>query len=135
MSDIERLEERLAELRTERTTLVATRTKEDVRTLAEAWLAAACSRARGITAGFVLNGHAGPAEVQAVLGEFLLESPALVDFIAAKVEATTELTNRQRDSRRRKLDDAIGVVEAELREAAKAAAIAAVEAKYAGEAA
>jgi hypothetical protein len=34
------------------------------------------SRATGSTQGYVLNGHVGPAEVQAVLGEFLLESGA-----------------------------------------------------------
>ena len=43
------------------------------RTVAESWLAAALARTNGSTKGYVLNGHVGPAEVQAVLSEYLLE--------------------------------------------------------------
>jgi hypothetical protein len=121
---------RLEELRRERAEVAGTRTKEEVRGLAETWLAAACSRTNG-TAGFVLNQHAGPAEVQAVLAEFLLESPALVDFISAKVEATTELTNRERAGSLKRLDAAIGKVEQEQLRHAKAAALAEVEQRFA----
>jgi hypothetical protein len=100
--------------------------------LSEAWLAAACSRANGTAAGFVLNQHAGPAEVQAVLAEFLLESPALVDFLTAKVEATTELTSRDRAARLKKLDGEIAKLESEQLRHAKAAAIAEVEERFGG---
>jgi hypothetical protein len=96
-ASLEHLEGKLAGLQSERDTLAASRTREDVRALVESWLSAACARHNGM-AGLVLNGHANPAEVQAVISEFLLDSPALFDFIVKKVEATTELTNRQRDS-------------------------------------
>jgi len=36
------------------------------------------------TAGLVLNGHARQEQAHAVLAEFLLESPALVDFIVKR---------------------------------------------------
>jgi hypothetical protein len=110
--------------------VAGTRTKEDVRGLAENWLASACSRANGTAAGLVLNQHAGPAEVQAVLAEFLLESPALVDFISAKVEATTELTDRERAGRLKKLDEEIAKLEREQLRHAKAAALAEVEQRF-----
>jgi hypothetical protein len=125
----------LEQLRAERNTLAATRTREDVRKLAEDWLAAACARTNGTAAGFVLNGHASPGEVQAVLSEYLLDSPALLDFITASVEATTELSDRQKKQRLAKLDAEIAKLTEVVREAAKAEAIAAVERQYAGEAA
>jgi hypothetical protein len=134
MSDLEQLTARLAELENERDALTSARTKEDVRALAESWLAAACARMNG-TPGLVLNGHANPDQVHAVLAEFLLDSPALLDFIVRKVEATTELTNRQRDSRLRKLGQQIDAATAELREARKQAALAELEREFAGEAA
>jgi hypothetical protein len=81
----EPLTTKLAELQAERDTLAATRTKEDVRALAESWLAAACTRMNG-TAGLVLNGHANPEQAMAVVAEFVLDSPALLDSIVSKVE-------------------------------------------------
>jgi hypothetical protein len=127
---LDQLAARLAELRDMRDTLTNTRSKEDVRALAESWLASAGGRANGTAVGFVLNQRAGPAEVQAVLAEFLLESPALVDFLSAKVEATTDLTSRQRDAKVKKLDEEIGKLQAEQRRHAKAAALAEVEAQF-----
>jgi hypothetical protein len=130
MSDVAKLQQRLAELRDEHATITNTRTKEDVRSLAESWLAAACARTSGAT-GFVLNQHIGPEQVAAVLSEYLLEAPALLDFIVAKVEATTELTNRARDSRARKLNQQIEAATAELREARKKAAMEQLEREFA----
>src|SRR5439155_25641065 len=52
---VDQVAAKLAELRSERTTLASTRTREDARELAETWLAAACARMNG-TAGLVLNG-------------------------------------------------------------------------------
>jgi hypothetical protein len=134
MSDIDKLEQRLVELRGERDTLAITRTKEEVREFAESWLAAACARMNG-TAGLVMNGHANPPEIQSVIAEFLLDSPALLDFIVKKVEATIDLTNRARDSKLRKLSSEIGEVEKQHLEARKAAAMEQLEREFAGEAA
>jgi hypothetical protein len=94
-------------------------------------------RANGTAAGFVLNQHAGPAEVQAVLAEFLLDSPALLDFLVARVEQTTSLSDRQKKGQLGKLDEAIEQATAELLAARKRAALERVEAEFAtsGEAA
>jgi hypothetical protein len=86
------------------------------------------------TAGLVMNGHANPPEIQSVIAEFLLDSPALLDFIVKKVEATTNLTNRTRDSKLRKLSTEIAEVEKQHLEARKAAALEQLEREFAGEA-
>jgi hypothetical protein len=99
-------QEKLDELQAERLEVAATRTKEDCRELAESWLAAALSQANGSARSYVLNGHIGPGEVQAVLSEYLLESGALVSFIVAKVEAASEMTNRERSAKVKRLDAA-----------------------------
>jgi hypothetical protein len=123
-------QEKLERLQAERAELAATRTKEDVKELAESWLAAALAQANGSARGYVLNGHIGPSEVQAVLSEYLLESGALVDFIIAKVEAAATLTNRQRDAKEKKLNAAIARAEQQARQEAEAEAIAEVKARF-----
>jgi hypothetical protein len=128
---LNQLEARLAELRTERDALTNTRTKEDVRALAESWLAAACARMNG-TAGLVMNQHARPEQVLAVISEYLLDSSDLLAFIVKKVEATTQLTNRQRDAKLKKLNEQISKLEQEQLRHAKAAALAAVEEQFGG---
>jgi hypothetical protein len=125
----------LEQLQAKRAEAAATRTKEDVRELAESWLAAVLAQVNGATRGFVLNGHVGPEQVRAVLSEYLLESGALVDFVMARVEAVAELTNRERSNRLKKLDAEIAKVNAEVREAAKAEALAEVERQFGGVAA
>jgi hypothetical protein len=127
-------QERLAQLRAERAELAATRTREDVRQLTESWLASALARVNGAT-NYVLNGHIGPAEVQAVLSEYLLESPALIDSITAKVTAQVELTNKQKASKEKRLDEQIAKATAEVREEAKAKALAEIEEQFGGVAA
>jgi hypothetical protein len=134
MNDVAQLEAKLAELQSERDALEATRTREDVRQLAESWLAAAYARMNG-TAGLVLNGHANPPEIQSVIAEFLLDSPALLDFITKKAEATTALTNRQRDSKLRRLSSEIAELEKQHLEHRKKAAIEQLEREFANEAA
>jgi hypothetical protein len=115
-------QEHLDELQAERSEVAHTRTKEDCRELAESWLAAALSQANGSARGYVLNGHIGPAEVQSVLSEFLLESGALVDFIVAKAEGAATMTNRERSAKVKRLDAAIAKAEQEAREAARGGA-------------
>jgi hypothetical protein len=66
-----------------------------------------------------------------MLAEYLVNAPALLDFIVATVEATTQLTNRQRDSRLKRLDAAIATAEREELAARKAAALAEIEAQFA----
>jgi hypothetical protein len=131
--DTDKLEERLFGLRGERAAVAATRTREDVRALAEDWLAAACRRTNG-TAGLVLNGHASPPEVLSVIAEFVLDSPDLIGFISKRVEAT-ELSARAKKQQLAKLDAEIAAVEKDLLAVRKREALERVEAEFAGEAA
>jgi hypothetical protein len=66
-----------------------------------------------------------------VLAAFLLDSPAILDFIVNKVEATTKLTNRQRDAKERKLRREIAEVEKQHLAARKQAAIEQLEGEFA----
>ena len=128
---LDRVAAQLEELRSERNTIASTRTKEDVRSLAENWLAAALGQVNGST-NYVLNGHIDQASVQSVLAEFLLESDALVSSIIAKVEAAATMTNRQRDAKLKKLDAEIERLQQEQMRHARAAALAAVEERFGG---
>jgi hypothetical protein len=129
---VDPLTAKLEQLRGKRSELSATRTREDVRKLAEDWFAAASARAND-TAGLVLNGHARPEHVLAVLSEFLLlDSSALLDFITAKVEQTTSLTARQKKQRLAKFDTEIAAAEKEQLRHAKAAALDEVERQFGG---
>jgi hypothetical protein len=122
-------QERLVELRDRRAELDATRTREDLRALAEQWLSAVLSRVNG-SSGFVMNLAAGPEQVQAVLTEFLL--PTVRESILAAVEGKSDLTNRDKAAQLKKLDAAIQKTEAEARDQAKAEALAEVEARFGG---
>jgi hypothetical protein len=129
-ADVDRLSEKLFTLQSERNGASATRTKEDVEKLAEDWLVGAARQVQGTTS-FVLNGHVGPAEVQAVLNAYLLESPALREFVAAKVSGVAEVSDRQKKQHLSKLDGAIATAERDLLAAKKAEAEAALEAEFA----
>jgi hypothetical protein len=123
-------QEKLVELRDQRAELDATRTREDLRVLAEQWLSAVLSRVNG-SSGFVMNLAAGPEQVQAVLTEFLL--PTVRESILAAVEGNSDLTNRDKAAQLKKLDAAIQKAEQEAREQAKAEALAEVEQRFAHE--
>jgi hypothetical protein len=131
---LDQLAARLEALRSERNALASTRTREDIRALVESWLAAALRQFNGATS-YVLNGRIDQASVQSVIAEFMLDSPDLIAFIAKKVEAMTELSDRAKKQRLAKLGAEIATVEKELLAARKAAALAALEAEYANEAA
>jgi hypothetical protein len=135
-ADLEQLDGKLAELRAQRDALAAVKTKEDRREEVESWLEAMRARYAG-SARFVLGGHGSPEQVEAVLAEDKFVDAGLAGRLVARLEADGfgDLSNRQRDTQRKKLDAAIVTAEAAAREAAKAAAIAAVERQYAREAA
>jgi hypothetical protein len=124
--------EKLVELRDQRAELEVTRTREDLRAVGEQWLATVLSRVNGST-GFVLNLHAGPEEIQAVVTEFLL--PGVRESILAACEAKAELTAKDKDAKLAALDKQIAAAEKAAREEAKAAALAEVEARFGGVAA
>jgi hypothetical protein len=135
-ASIEQLEARLAELKGQRTALEATMTKEDLARNVEQWLETARAQAAG-SSRLVLGGQASGVHLAQVLAEDALDDEGLAGRIVARLERQGfgELSDRQRTQRRAKLVSAIVEAEQELREAAKAEAIAAVERQYAGEAA
>jgi hypothetical protein len=135
-ADVGRLEDKLAELRAERDTLVATKTKEDLAALCESWLENARRRSSG-TIGYVLGGHAREDLIQAVIVEHALQDQQLLPWLIGRLEQfdPAQLSAKAKAARLKKLDGAIATAEAEAREAAKLAAIAAVEREFAGEAA
>jgi hypothetical protein len=111
-------------------------TKEDLARNVDEWLAVARGRAAG-SSRLVLGDHASGERLAQVLYEDLLDSEGLAGRTVARLERQGfgELSDRQKKQRLAKLDEAIAKATADLREAAKAAAIAAVERQYAGEAA
>jgi hypothetical protein len=133
---VEELEGRLGPLQSERATLDATRTREDLAALAGDWLKIARSRASG-SIGYVLNQHSTPDLVQAVLAEFALQDPKLGHWLVGRLDEldTAKLSAKTKATKLKKLDGTIAKVTAELREASKAEAIAAVEERFADEAA
>ena len=136
MSTIDQLEDRLAELQAERTTLDGTKTREDLATLADDWLTIARSRASG-SIGHVLNGHLAPDYVSAVLAERALEDPNLGPWLVARLEEldTIGISAKTKAAKLSKLDAAIGKATAELRELSKAEALAEIERQFGGVAA
>jgi hypothetical protein len=134
VSGVEELEARLVGLRAERDGLSSIKTKEDLRGEVARWLEAMRTRYSG-SARFVLGGHGSPEQAEAVLGEDRFDDAGLADRLVARLEAEGfgELSNRQRDAQRKKLDEQVAKVTGELREARRTAALAEVERQFAGE--
>jgi hypothetical protein len=134
--DLEHLTGALAELQTERNRIDALRTKEDLVKLAEDWLSAARTRSSG-TMGYVLNGHARQDLIAAVLAEYALQDERLLPWLVSRLEQfdTAGISERQKKKRLAELDAKTKVATSELVAARKAAALADVEAEFAGEAA
>jgi hypothetical protein len=133
MSDLEQLEGKLAELRAERDGLLGTRTKEDTRAAATAFLEDARARSEGL-GGLIIGGHATGQPLADVLHAFLLSDPRLEAWLIEQAEQFAELTAKQRDSRLRKITAEVKEAEDALREARKKAAIEKIERVFAGDA-
>jgi hypothetical protein len=134
MFDVDKLALRLSELRSERATVASLRSKEEMRALVEVALGRASARVAGST-GFLVNGHVDAASLDAADMEYRLSEPGLREFHVARAEAMAELTNRQRDTKLKRLDAEIAKLEAEQLRHAKAAALDEVERKFGGVAA
>jgi len=135
MSDAQ---EKLDALQAERAELASIRTREDIKAICERSLASAYARLNGaMSSRYFLNETALPEHLLAVIGEFEVESKksALLDYIVAKNTPQDALTDRQKKQRLAKLDAEIAKVSAEVREAAKAEALAAIEERFGGVAA
>jgi hypothetical protein len=112
--------------------LASSKTREDAAKAAREFVAIG---RRTDVRGFILSAAAVGQPLQAVINAFVLSDPRFESWAAEQAQAVEgiELTDKAKASRLRKLDDQIATAEAEAREAAKAAAIAAVEEKFAGE--
>jgi nucleotide-binding universal stress UspA family protein len=130
MSDLQQLEARLSELHSERDGLLAARTKEATAEAARTFLDGARARSQGV-GGVVVGGHATGQSLDDVLRAFLHSDAKLEGWLVEQAEQFAELTAKQRDSRLRKFGTESAKAETELREARKAAAIAAIEAEFA----
>jgi len=135
-ADLERLEVRLAELKGERTAIEAVMTKEDLARNVEHWLETARAQAAGASR-LVLGGQASGEHLAQVLHEDKLDDEGLAGRIITRLarQGFGEIADKQKASKLAKLDSAIAVAEQEVREAAKAEAIAAVEERFGGVAA
>jgi hypothetical protein len=134
--DAETLQARIVELQGERATLVAAKSREDLRREVGDWIEIARAQAAGASR-LVLGGHASGEHLARVLAEDRLADEGLVDRLVARLEfdGFGQITNRHRSQRLDKLDAAIKRAEMELREARKAAAIEQLEAQFAAESA
>jgi hypothetical protein len=133
VTDIAQLEARLGELRGERDAAAAVMTREALVQAVDGWVAAARARADG-AARLVVNGSAASGEnLDRVLHEDLLGDDGLAGRVVGRLASMGfgALSNRQRDSQLRKLDEQIATATSELREAKRRAALEAVEAEFA----
>jgi hypothetical protein len=109
-------------------------TKEDLGRRVEEWLAIARGRAVGASR-LILGGRADGEHLAAVLHEDRLDDAGLAARIVARLEfqGFGSLSDRQKSSKLKALDEKIAAAITELREARKLEALAAVEAEFAGE--
>lgn len=133
---LQQLESKLAELKSERDGLASVKTCEDAARAAQDFVEIA---RRTDVRGFILSAAAVGQPLQAVVNAYVVsgDTRPFLEWAAEQAQAVEgiELTDKAKASRLRKLDDQIAKAEAEVREAAKAAAIAAVEERFANEAA
>jgi hypothetical protein len=131
---IERLEAGLVELRGEQAALAATMTKEDLARHVDTWLATARAHAAG-SSRLVLGGQASGDHLAQVVFEDRLADEGLAGRLVARLEfqGFGGLSDRQRDSRLRKLESAIADSEQKLLAARKQEALEQVEKQFAGE--
>ena len=86
--------------------------------------------------GLVANGHIAGNALEAVLLGFVLTDRRLPGWLVAGQEAMVNgLTDRSRTSKLKKLDEQIAKATADLREARRQEALAAIEREFANEAA
>ena len=133
MSDnLEQLEAKLATLQEEYAALVSTKTREDAARAAREF----CEIARrGDVRGFILGGAAIGETLQAVVTAFVLSDPRFEAWAAEQAQAVDgiELSDRQRDSRLRKLGAEMEALRRQHNEARKAAAMEQLEREFADE--
>jgi hypothetical protein len=135
-ADLEQLEAKLAELKGERSAVDVTLTKEGLVAKVGEYLQVARSHAAG-SSRLALGGRAAGLDLEAVLAEDLLADDGLAGRVVKRLEAQGfgALSDRQKGSKLKALDEKIAKAAGELREAHKREALERVEAEFAGEAA
>jgi hypothetical protein len=134
--DVERQEAKLAELESERDALGSVLTRDEAERKARDYGEAV---RRDEVAALILNGHAHGQPLQRVLSAYTA-SGSLLSFDEWAIETVLALegitlTDKQRDSRLRKLGAEIAATEKQLLEARKQAALEQLERDFAPEAA
>jgi hypothetical protein len=135
-ADLEQLEARLTELQNDYAALVSTKTKEDATRAAKEFCEIA---GRDDVRGFILGGAAVGDPLQRTINAYVVSGdrrpfPEWAAEQAAAVDGI-ELTDRQRDSRLRKLGSELDALKKQHQEARRQAAMEALEAEFANEAA
>ncbi|MFL5960125.1 MAG: hypothetical protein ACJ75G_07685 [Gaiellaceae bacterium] len=134
-ADLEQLKARLAELQAERASVAAARTRDDAERAAKSYVDAV-RRSHEQMGGFILGGAIFGDPLNSVLGAFIVSRPDFEAWLAEQAKTVCDkLSDRQKEQRLSKLDEAIAKASQEVREAAKAEAIAEVEERFGGVAA
>jgi uncharacterized membrane protein YfhO len=121
---------KLAGLRSELDALEKTRTKEDLHGLIDSWIAAASTQVADLVRGYVLNGHANAEQRTAVLEALALKNPETVNSLRAEIEPLAELSDKQKTSKKKALDEAISKAEQEHFAATKALRLSELEQEF-----
>jgi len=82
-------------------------------------------------AAHLVSGNANGEQLLSVVAAFCVEHPDFEKWAQAKTARFPEMTEKQKSKKLGDLDASIAKAQAQLRDAEKAAAIAAVEARYA----
>jgi hypothetical protein len=136
MSRVEEIEARLADVRGQRAAVEQEWTKERLDRAVADYFASARAHAAGASR-LILGGQASGEHVARVLAEDKLDDEGLEGREIGRLQALGFglLTDRQRDSRLRKLDETIRAAEAELLARRKEAALREIEEEFGGVAA
>jgi hypothetical protein len=127
---LKQFEARLAELQGERAGVAATRTRDDAERAAKEYVHAV-RRSHERMGGFILGGAIFGDPLASVLGAFIVSRPEFEAWLAEQARTVCEKwSDRQKEQRLAKLDEAIAKATGDLREAAEAAAVAEVRARF-----
>jgi hypothetical protein len=132
-TDVESLQDRLAELRGQKGALEAEWTRERLERAVTDWLAVARAHTAGASR-LVVGGTAVGDDLYRVLAERALADEGLHGRLVSSLQARGFglLSDKQRDSRLRKVTETIAAAEAELLARRKQEALDAVEAEFGG---
>lgn len=128
--DIEQIEAKLTALENDYAALATTKTREDAARAAREFSEIA---RRDDVRGFILGGAAVGETLQTVINAFALSDPRFEAWATEQAQAVDgiELSDKQRDSRLRKLGAEMEGLRKQHNEARKAAAMAQLEAEFA----